>query len=172
MRTRWCVEAYVTTLETNSTLHGKKTCNEGSGSCEPPKQLHPNHSSPARYLNLSISNNISQTVCGALPFRSSVASPINTIRLLPFSDFCCPQQLPTRVSASASAQSAGLSSMFCHLLITLPMLCPFFSSLVHSGPTAWHLSSSFFKICALPLHAVGFVNSCRSPALPSAFLII
>ena len=29
-------------------------------------------------------------------------------------------------------------------------------------------SSSLFKICAPPLHAVGFVILCRSPALPSA----
>ena len=33
-------------------------------------------------------------------------------------------------------------------------------------------SSSFFKICTPPLHAVGLLTLCKSPALPSALLII
>ena len=65
----------------------------------------------------------------------------------------------------------GLSSTFC----TLSSHCQCFAhSFLFPSQRSNSLasSSSFFKICAPPLHAVGFVNLCRSPALPSALLII
>ena len=60
------------------------------------------------------------------------------------------------------------SARFRHSANALPIL----SSLFHSEPKSLASSSSFFKICAPPLHAVGFVSLCRSPALPSALSII
>ena len=58
-----------------------------------------------------------------------------------------------------------------HAVVTLPMICPFFPlcSQRSNSPTS---SYSFFKICAPPLHAAGFVILCRSPALQSTLLII
>ena len=65
--------------------------------------------------------------------------------------------------------SSFFQGLFQHAFVALPML---FFFLLHSGPNILASSSSFFKICALPLHAVGYVILCKGPTLPSALLII
>ena len=55
-----------------------------------------------------------------------------------------------------------------HIVNTLPTLF----SLLHNDPTSLHLLFSFFRICSPPLYAVDFVILCKSPARPSALLII
>ena len=59
-----------------------------------------------------------------------------------------------------------------HFRATLPTLCPLF--LLFSSHLAIDLasSSSVLEICTPPLHAVGLVSLCKSPALPSSLLII
>ena len=63
----------------------------------------------------------------------------------------------------------GLFSKFC----TLSSHCQCFAhSFIFASQRSQSLasSSSFFRICAPPFHVVGFVNLCRSPALPFHFL--
>ena len=65
----------------------------------------------------------------------------------------------------------NLSSKFCTLSLHFQMLCPFFlfASQRSNNLTS---SSSFFRMWAPPLHAVGFEILFKSPALPSALRII
>ena len=66
----------------------------------------PKSSSPARYLNLSISIRISQTVRCAASISAISGFPVHTILLLPFRHCRCPHSFPP---ASAQAQSASRS---------------------------------------------------------------
>ena len=133
--TRWCVEANVTPLETNSRLHGKKTCNEAPGHANhqsnctqiffPCSEFEPSHFHQ-NFPNCLRSSSIS-VICGV---------PINTI-LLPFCHFCYPHSFP--LACQRRRQRNRHACRPCsapphHTANDLPIL----SSLVHSGPTAWH----------------------------------
>ena len=66
------------------------------------------------------------------------------------------------VAASSRSLSSNLGAHWRHNANALPII----SSFLRNDPSAWHL------ICTPPLRAVVLVILCRSPALPSALLII
>ena len=161
--TRWCVETYLTPLETNSTLHGKKTCNEAPG--------HANHQSNCTQIFSS---------CSVFePFHFQEIYPNMSAELFHFGhlwrhnqDDTSPAISATSVALTASHQrvNVGISAIgrlvvhVLHLLITLPNALPILSSLVHSGPTAWHPLLLSFKICALPSPCCGLREFMQKPS--------
>ena len=103
---------------------------------------------------------------------SSHATPVFVLYM--FDTFSNPHSF-----SLGSASSDFFNSSFFHCLstkfCTSSSHCQCFAhSFLFASPRSHNLASfsSVFRICAPPLHAVGFVILCKSPALPSALLII